>query len=1208
MPSQDELKIVIKAYDEFDRAFRNYINTLKQTSEAQKDVGKTGKEAAKGLDELYKVLGQLGVIYAFERGLQDIIQITREFEATITQASLIAGDFNKTLEKAALAAKGSIYGPQQLAEMYRELGAAGLNTQQILKTSPDIMDFATAAMIDQAEAAQAVIAAIKSFGLTFDDTREITDAFTEAMNRTTLGGRDLVYALASVGSVAGKFGQSLEQTLAAVAALKDAGASAQDAATSVKSAILALVNPSKEAAEIMDALGIEIYDNSGRMKQWSDIVAEFERGLNGLTEAQKQQYLATIFGNDGIRAILTSLQMGSKHLYEIVRAFEEANGTTQIFALTMAETLDGAIRRTLGNMERLKITIGQDIEPLLRHIIDAIDLLVIGFQSLDPEIRAILELLLGAGGLAVALNTVLRIYNKFKVAISASLGPWGWVAAAITLAGTALAGYKGAQEKARIEQEAHIKTLESQIARIPELQKQYEELINKTNRTAQEEELLRQVTEELISIFPEAVSGFDEMGRAIINTAELAKLAQEEIARLKEEVKSYYQLQAETAKLQMVDIEKRISDLTKKRESLQKVLSSGAQGIPNVWAPGSIISREEIRQELIRINNELREAQEEKFRAEQAINTFERIRKGTYWEQPKETESRARTYTPSSGRTITLSDSSRSKTHSWITTFRNELQAFTSELGVYEMATKRADEAVARLNARQQYLQALLESGKGTMTTYIELEKTRADIIEALKTHQMRLHEEADAYRKALVELNAKQASLNSLLARGKITKQDYVDATQAVRQEIDRLTAAINQNIIAWWQDQRAILEAQQAQEELIRRQVMDISSLLRETYSWEEREQTRRLQEQYDREAKALQERIDLLSEASEKEKRIQEEIAELEEELNEKRNKWAEEDKRRRIEELRGQLESSRMVVVEHGIRRLTHDIEKEKELRDAELEYTRWQEEQKLQARLDRLKEELKAEEEKRRQERERLQKELEDLRESHNQKLEAVREYYAALMQTTILESEARRQILLKGYEQEKKDLEAHLREMEKLQYNRAVETYSSSGGSKSSYSSSWEDALRAAQQKWWDSFAKGDKAGQKAAEELGKAIREAAKKEGVYLPGPDVLLPGVKKPPGFAKGGEVYTSGFAYVHEGETWLTRSLTERLIPLLERIPPSPSQMVTVVTSTTGEVENMGVEAKNLVIKAQAIYIQVNGQQRPNVDVLAQLGIRR
>lgn len=74
-----------------------------------------------------------------------------------------------------------------------------------------------------------------------------------------------------------------------------------------------------------------------------------------------------------------------------------------------------------------------------------------------------------------------------------------------------------------------------------------------------------------------------------------------------------------------------------------------------------------------------------------------------------------------------------------------------------------------------------------------------------------------------------------------------------------------------------------------MVRRHVMDISSLLREAYSWEEKEQTRRLQEQYDREAKALQERIDLLSEASAKEKRIQKEIAQLEEELNDKRNEW-------------------------------------------------------------------------------------------------------------------------------------------------------------------------------------------------------------------------------------------------------------------------------------------------------------------------------
>lgn len=161
-------------------------------------------------------------------------------------------------------------------------------------------------------------------------------------------------------------------------------------------------------------------------------------------------------------------------------------------------------------------------------------------------------------------------------------------------------------------------------------------------------------------------------------------------------------------------------------------------------------------------------------KAEQNIAIYESIRRGNYWgkvttesdeyEQLKTRRSQSLAVrTPSS-----VISKKGSTTSSWITTFRNELQAFTSELSVYEMATKRADEAVARLSARQQYLQALLESGKGTMTTYIELEKTRADTVDALKEHQQRLHEEANAYRVALVELNAKQANLNSSLHVGR--------------------------------------------------------------------------------------------------------------------------------------------------------------------------------------------------------------------------------------------------------------------------------------------------------------------------------------------------------------------------------------------------------------------------------------------------------
>ena len=71
-------------------------------------------------------------------------------------------------------------------------------------------------------------------------------------------------ALKQGGLVASQFGLSIEETVGGLAAFASAGLLGSDAGTSLKTMLLALANPSGEAAKLMAELGINAYDAQGQ--------------------------------------------------------------------------------------------------------------------------------------------------------------------------------------------------------------------------------------------------------------------------------------------------------------------------------------------------------------------------------------------------------------------------------------------------------------------------------------------------------------------------------------------------------------------------------------------------------------------------------------------------------------------------------------------------------------------------------------------------------------------------------------------------------------------------------------------------------------------------------------------------------------------------------------------------------------------------------
>ena len=473
----EQLRIDIEAFDKFQRAYSNLIRANDQLGQSQDRVKRKTDDADRSVDGFLRTLGEVGILYAFQQGLQSVTVAGAQFETRIKSVQVVTDDFSDTLDRVAMSAEDGIHGPNAMAEAFENLGQAGLRTNEIVGSTADVLDFASAAQISMVDSASALISTAKSFQMEMSRSGEIADAFTVAMNAGSLAGSDFSWVMGSAGAVAKLANQDFREVLATASGMRDAGIQAQDAGTAIKSSLLALINPSDEAQKMIAKLGVQIYDASGSMRQWHEIVGEFERALAPYNEQARNMALTTIFGADGIRTMATSMNMGSDKLAALVAEMRNAEGATERVADVMEDTANGAIAKLNGNFERTKVLLFEDVQPAIMETAGTLNHLVVGFNKMDEVTRIFLFSLIGSLGLVAVLAILTARLKQAAAAMGLFtramwMNPVTAAVAAIGLVVSGLLSYSAAA--ARAKQEA---------AELAEKQRELNELMEESNWT-----------------------------------------------------------------------------------------------------------------------------------------------------------------------------------------------------------------------------------------------------------------------------------------------------------------------------------------------------------------------------------------------------------------------------------------------------------------------------------------------------------------------------------------------------------------------------------------------------------------------------------------------------------------------------------------------------------------------------------------------------
>lgn len=444
--NEERLKLLKKAQEQFissggDLNSREYIELEKQIAVVENQIKKAkdqqtifnehivalgvnldkiGTKAESFGKKLLPASGAMAALGAYST------KTAIDFEDAMSQA---AGALDMPMEKmgdlrelALQTGQDTIFSATEAGQAITELAKGGLTEAQIqggaLATT---MDLAASSQMDLATSANVVVQAMGAFHLEADQSAEAANALAGAAAASSTDVEPLTEGLAQCSAQAYNAGWSIQETTAALALFADAGVTGSDAGTSLKTMLQRLAAPTDEAAGLIESLGIQTRDSNGELLSATEMAQELQNKLGGLSNAERDAALQTIFGSDATRAATIMMNAGADGLKKYTDATNDQEAAARLANSQMSDW-SRSIEELQGSLETAAIIIGDKLAPMVAGLADGISGLIDWFSNLDPALQ---NIVIGIGGVVAAAGPLLIIFGKMEQGLNSliELGP-----------------------------------------------------------------------------------------------------------------------------------------------------------------------------------------------------------------------------------------------------------------------------------------------------------------------------------------------------------------------------------------------------------------------------------------------------------------------------------------------------------------------------------------------------------------------------------------------------------------------------------------------------------------------------------------------------------------------------------------------------------------------------------------------------------------
>lgn len=246
------------------------------------------------------------------------------------------------------------------AQMYQAM--AGMKTNEVLEMTPKLLKLSIASGEDLASTSDLLTDNISAFGLKLQDADRFMDVMAATANNTNTSIAELGEAYKYVASTSRNF-ESLEETNIILGILADSGLKGSIAGRNLASIYARLSKTTPDMDKAFKKVGVTLYDNNGKFKGLRKILEELKPKLALMSEEQRNYFLATIAGTEGLKVMNNLLGTSKEGIEKAEKAILNANGATEKMANEMGNTTKNKIAEFKSAVDDLKISIGEGLAP-----------------------------------------------------------------------------------------------------------------------------------------------------------------------------------------------------------------------------------------------------------------------------------------------------------------------------------------------------------------------------------------------------------------------------------------------------------------------------------------------------------------------------------------------------------------------------------------------------------------------------------------------------------------------------------------------------------------------------------------------------------------------------------------------------------------------------------------------------------------------------
>lgn len=437
----------------YEAAMTRAGSTAKTVASGMEHTGRKSALIASGMTAAGLAVAAFGVA---------AVKMAADFDQQMSTVQANTGATSAQMDQLRAAAieagASTVYSASDSADAINDLGKAGMSVTDILNGGlTGALNLAASDGMAVGDAAEYMANALSMFHLKGSQASQVADTLAAGAGKAVGNVSDFGEALNNCGAQANSFGMNIQETTGVLALFAQNGTIGAEAGTQLNSMLMKLAAPSTEAANTMKELGISAYDAQGHFVGMANFAGQLQKAEKGLTDEQRNQANATIFGSYAIKAANYLYEAGESGVNKWTKAVSES-GYAAEQAAAKNNNLKGDLENLGGSMESLMISVGEGAQGPLRKMVQGLDTLVDTFAGLPSGAQQTIVVMASLAGVFGAVHKAAGNLNGSTSRMANNIGlaidPIQRVKTALGSAQTAFQMFKASSMSASEQMEA----------------------------------------------------------------------------------------------------------------------------------------------------------------------------------------------------------------------------------------------------------------------------------------------------------------------------------------------------------------------------------------------------------------------------------------------------------------------------------------------------------------------------------------------------------------------------------------------------------------------------------------------------------------------------------------------------------------------------------------------------------------------------------